>query len=94
MFNGLYTEISPVQGRSQLNFLKGNMVVKSEPGHLTADTFHYSLLPGKIVLTPAWTTQFSAQEFNFEKIDEHTISIQSLYPGIPEAGTHLMTYKR
>lgn len=92
--NGLYTETSPVSGRSQLNFISGSLVVKSEAGSSYADTFKYSITQTKIILTPTWTTQDPPQEFDFEKIDDNTIKIQNLYPSIPEAPKSYMTYKK
>lgn len=91
---GLYIEESPVNGRSQLNFINWNLVIKSERGSNYADTFKYLVIPKKILLTPKWTNQSSTQEFDFEKIDESTIKIQNLYPSIPESPKSYMIYKK
>jgi hypothetical protein len=45
-------------------------------------------------LTPTWTTQYSGQQFDFEKIDDKTIKIENLYPSIPEAPKSYMTFKK
>jgi hypothetical protein len=92
--DGLYIENSPVNGRSQLNFLTGNLVVKSEPGNSFADTFRYSFTPTKIILTPSWTTQYPSQEFDFQEIDDNSIKIQNLYPSIPEGPQRYMIFKK
>jgi hypothetical protein len=65
---GLYTEISPVAGRSQLNFINSHIVIKSETGSRYQDIFRYSISAGKIQLTPAWSNQYPAQESEFEKL--------------------------
>lgn len=91
---GLYIENSPVSGRSRLNFINGSLVIKSESGSNYADTFRYSILLTKIVLTPYWTNQYPPQEFEFEKIDDNTIRIQNLYPSIPESPKSYMIYKK
>lgn len=91
---GLYIENSPVNGRSQLNFIHRNLVIKTETGSSFADTFKYSITQTKIVLTPNWASQDPPQEFDFEKIDDNTIKIQNLYPSIPEAPKSYMTYKK
>lgn len=93
-FDGLYIENSPVNGRSQLNFLSNNLVVKSEPGSSYADTFTYSFTAAKIILTPNLNTQYPSQEFDFEKIDENSFKIQNLYPSIPGSPTSYMIFKK
>ena len=92
--SGIYTETTPVAGRSQLNFINSGLVVKTETGSNYKDTFSYSILPGKILLKAIWSSQYPAQEFEFEKIDNNTFKIQNLYPGIPEAPISYMTFKK
>ena len=92
--SGLYIENSPINGRSQLNFINGNLVIKTETGSNYADTFRYSITTAKIILTPNWTTQYSAQEFDFTKIDDRSFKIQNLYPSIPENPKTYMIFKR
>ena len=93
-FEGMYIENTPVSGRSQLNFLSGSLVVKSEPGSSSADTFKYSFTPTKIILTPNLTTPYPSQEFDFEKIDENSFKIQNLYPSIPGSPISYMIFKK
>jgi len=92
--SGLYTENTPVFGRSQLNFISSNLVVKSETGISYKDTFSFSISAGKILFTPTWTTQYSGQQFDFEKIDDNTFKIENLYLSIPEAPKSYMTFKK
>ena len=92
--NGFYIENIPIVGRSQLNFINNNRVIKSETGSNFRDTFRYTFLTGKIVLTPTWTTQYAGQEFDFRKIDDHTFQIENIYPSIPEAPKSYMTFKK
>lgn len=91
---GVYKESSPVSGRSNLNFISGKLVVKSESGISYKDTFNYSISTGKILLTPTWTKEYPGQQFEFKEIDENTIKIESLYPSIPEAPKNYMTFKK
>ena len=93
-FDGLYIENSPVNGRSQLNFLSSSLVVKSEPGSSYADTFKYSFTPTKIILIPNLPTQHASQEFDFEKLDKNSFKIQNLYNSIPESPKSYMIFKK
>ena len=90
----LYTESSPVAGRSQLNFINHNLVIKSETGSSYKDTFSYSISAGKIQLTPTWTDEYSTQQFDFEKVDDNTIRIENLYPAVPEDSKTYMIFKK
>lgn len=92
--SGVYIESSPVAGRSQLNFIKNNLVIKSETGSSFRDSFMYEILVGKIKLTPLWSNQNFGQQFDFEKIDQNTIKIENLYPSIPEAPKSHMIFKK
>ncbi len=92
--HGLYSENSPIPGRSQLNFISSDLMVKSEPGSNYKDTFIYSFSTNKIILTPTWTNQLSSQQFDFKKIDETSFQIENLYPGIPESLKTYMIYKK
>jgi hypothetical protein len=92
--SGIYTETNPVAGRSILNFISGHLVVKSETGSNYKDTFSFTISTGKILLTPTWTNQYSAQELDFEKIDDNTFKIENLYASIPESPETYMTYKK
>ena len=92
--SGLYTESSPVVGRSQLNFISDNLVVKSETGSNYKDTFSFSISTGKILLTPTWTNQYPGQQFDFEKIDDKTFEIENLYASIPGSPKTYMTYNK
>jgi len=96
VFHGLYIEASPIAGRSQLNFINSNLVIKTETGSSTKDSFYYSFTAdtSKIILTPAWTNDYSEQPFDFEKIDENSFRIQNLYPSIPELPKSYMIFKK
>ena len=92
--NGLYIEESPVAGRSQLHFISDKLVIKSEAGSNSKDTFTYSIATSKILLTPTWTNQYGSQEFDFERIDNVSFRIENLYPSIPEAQKSYMIFKK
>ncbi len=92
--SGFYTEISPVAGRAQLNFISSKLVIKSETGSNYKDTFSYIISADKILLAPTLASPYSGQQFDFEKIDNNTIKIENLYPGIPESVKSYMTFKK
>lgn len=94
--HGLYIEASPIAGRSQLNFINGKMVIKTETGSSYKDTFYYSFSADttKITLTPAWTNEYSGHPIDFEKIDENSFRIENLYPSIPELPESYMIFKK
>ncbi len=50
--SGLYTENTPVAGRSQLNFINNNLLVKSEIGSSYKDSFSFSISAGKNFINP------------------------------------------
>jgi len=80
--SGLYNETIPIPGRSQLNFIFGQRVVKIEPGGTQRDTFYYAIHPGKILLTPAWSNDYDPMEFYFEVVDDNSFRIGDLYPSL------------
>ena len=92
--SGNYTENTPFIGRSQLNFISNNLVVKSESGSNYRDTFSFSVSVGKILMTPMWTNQYTGQNFDFEQIDNNTFKIENLYSGIPESPKSYMIFKK
>jgi hypothetical protein len=92
--NGIYTENSPVVGRSQLKFSAESLVTKSETGSSFQDTFKYLISNGKISLKHTWTNEYPEQKFEFEIIDENTIKIENLYPSIPESPKTYMIFKK
>jgi hypothetical protein len=92
--NGQFKEVLPVNGRSQLEFIRGNIVIKSEPGSSFKDSFSYEIGNGKIKLKPVWTNRYSATEFDYKIIFNVTFEIQNLYPSIPEFPKSYMTYKK
>ncbi len=90
----IYTERSPVSGRTQLEFLSGNMVIKSEPGYPYRDTFTCQVSGGNIKLTPTWPYQTLATNLGFWVIDDNTLKIDNLYASIPEDPKVYMIFKK
>jgi hypothetical protein len=91
---GLYIEITPAAGRSQLNFIGNNLVVRSEKGSSVNDTFSYVFSAGKITLTPTWTNQYPGEQLDFNKIDDNTLQIENFYPQPPEDPETFIIYKK
>ncbi|TGV00731.1 hypothetical protein [Flavivirga rizhaonensis] len=91
--SGIYTEISPVSGRSQLNFVIGNKVIKSEPGNSTEDVFTYEIIGNVIKLTPTWDNT-TTQEFEIEIMNNSKFEIENLYPSVGVNPTTYMTFEK
>ncbi len=81
-------------GEMQLEFVSGNIMIKTETGSAYKDSFRYQLSTGSITLTPVWTNQFSPSPFDFQIIDGNTIKIQSLISQIPEKPRSYMIFKK
>ena len=92
--SGKYIEVLPVNGRSQIEFVSGNLLIKSETGSISQDTFRYEITKTKIKLTPTWPVNSGTTEFYFELINNWKFKIQNLYPGIPEAPLAYMTFQK
>jgi hypothetical protein len=92
--HGLYTEIRPVPGRSRLEFISNDLLVKSELGSSYEDTFKYSVSANKITLTPNWTNQVAPKQLDFKIIDEASFQMENLYPDIPEFPESYIIYKK
>lgn len=91
--SGTYTEISPIEGRTQLTFLPGKRVVKTEVEDNYSDTFFYEIAGEKIKLTPVWNSSIPS-ELTFEFISESELKIENLYVSIPENPPVTMTFKK
>ncbi len=92
--SGKYTEYSPMSGETQLEFIPGNIMIKTETGSAYRDSFYYTLGSSTISLTPAWSNIYPASNFDFAIIDYHTIRIQNLYASIPEAPETFMIFMK
>jgi len=91
--DGLFTETSPVKNRSQLEFLNGNLMIKSEVDSSIKDTFYYEVINDKIKLTPTWKNQYSF-ELAFKMISVSKFEIEDLYPSIPESPRTFMIFEK
>lgn len=90
---GIYTEKTPVPGRSQLNFSSKNVVVKNEPGTAVTDTFYYSIV-GKYITLTHKTLENAEVRLEFQKTDDNTFKIQEMSFQIPENPITYMTFKK
>jgi hypothetical protein len=91
--SGIYTETSPVNERSQLNFVEGNIVVKTESGSSVEDEFIYELIGNTIKLTPTWNN-LTETKFEIQIINNSKFEIENLYPSIPEKPTTYLTFEK
>jgi len=90
---GVYTETEPQSGRSQLKFISGNKVIKTESGNPTEDVFYYKITDNKIKLTPTWDNS-SATELEFDILNNSQFVIENLYVSIPKSPKTYMTFKK
>lgn len=91
--SGIYTETSPVSGRSQLNFINGNTVVKSEVSNSIQDEFTYEIIGNVIKLTPNWKNA-TAQEFEIKIMNNSKFEIENLYPSVGINPTTFIEYEK
>lgn len=90
---GIYLETSPVSGRSQLNFINGNTVIKSESNSSSEDEFYYEIIGNVIKLTPTWDNT-TTQEFEFEIMNNSKFEIENLYPSVGINPKTYMTFEK
>lgn len=81
--SGIYTEITPIEGRTQLAFIGGNKVIKVSEGSSHSDEFHYEIIGNKIKFTLVGVDPQSS-EIYFERLDKTSFTTGNLYVSIPE----------
>jgi len=91
--DGLFIEKSPVQDRTQLEFINGNLMIQSAVGSVYKDTFNFKILDGKIRLRNVGSSEYYS-DFHFVMINSSEIEIGNLYPSIPEAPETYMTFEK
>ena len=91
--DGLYLEKSPVQDRTQLEFINGNLMIQAAVGSAYKDTFNFKISDGKIRLRNMRSSEYYS-DFHFEMISKSEIEIGNLYPSIPEASETYMTFEK
>lgn len=92
--SGLYTESTPIAGRSHLDFEPGNIMIKTETGSAYKDAFSYLISGASITLTPLWSKLDPPVTLDFQVIDNNTLRIENLYAQIPEDPKVYMIYKK
>ena len=91
--DGTYTEIEPIAGRSQLNFVYGIKVIKTEKGSSLQDVFLYRIQNDTIILIPTWDAT-GPTKHTIQIIDNSTFVIENLYASIPEEPKTYMRFKK
>jgi hypothetical protein len=91
--SGKYSETVPKIGRSQLEFITGHKVVKTETGSSYRDTLVYEISGGTMKLTPVWDNSYSTQ-LDIEIVTNSKFIIENLYPSIPEYEKVYMTFEK
>jgi len=90
---GDYAETYPIQGRSNLIFISGNIVVKTENEGNIRDTFRYEIIDNQIKLIPIIDNSL-VQTFEFKIISEFKFKIENLFPSILENSISYITYEK
>ena len=91
--SGIYSETLPVSGRSQLNFINGNTVIKSESDNSNEDEFTYQIIGNVIKLTPT-RPNTTTQAFEIEIMNNSKFEIENLYPSVEINPTTYMTFEK
>lgn len=91
--SGIYTESEPVNGRTKLNFVNGNTVIKSGANNPFQDEFTYEITKNVIKLTPKRDSKFS-QEFKIEIINNSKFKIENLYGRLEFMPITYMTFEK
>lgn len=90
LLEGVYTEVTPVAGRTTLTFSGDKMKMQSA-GNTYVEIVYYKIRHKEIELTPV-NPQGYATKHVFRSIDDHTFETGNLYPDIGMAPT-TMTFK-
>ncbi|MFA9192749.1 lipocalin family protein [Flavobacterium sp. FZUC8N2.13] len=87
--NGTYSEVTPVAGRTQINFKSNNslVIIKSE----NPDEFNYKINGNSINLS---NNSGFTKDFEFVKINENEFKIENLYSSIPESPKTYINFKK
>lgn len=90
---GNYVEVTPVEGRSYLKFLPGNLMIRGEANSNYRDTFFVEVAVNSITLTHR--SQYSlGVKHEFRMIDGRSFEIENLLPQIPEAPKSFMLFRK
>lgn len=86
---GIYSEVLPVAGRTQINFKSSSelIVVKSN----NSDNFNYKIVGNSINLS---NNQGFNKNFEYEQINQNEFKIENLYPEIPENTKTYINFKK
>ncbi len=87
--NGVYSEILPVAGRTQINFKSTTELIITKSNN--SDNFNYKIEGNLIKLM---NNQGFTQNFEYEQINQNEFKIENLYPDIPENTKSYMNFKK
>ncbi|MDR3236645.1 MAG: hypothetical protein LBT48_08005 [Prevotellaceae bacterium] len=88
---GFYTEISPVESRTGMNFIDERKVLIITSGG--ADEFEYEIIDNNIKLIAIWDKSL-VTTLSFRVIDNSKFEIENLYPSIPEDPPTYMVFEQ
>jgi len=91
---GTFTEISPVNERTQIEFLTENtVIINKSPQTGVGDKFTFIITNNSIKLTST-SDNSSSVELEFEIINDSKFKIENLYPSIPENPKTYMIFEK
>lgn len=91
LLSGTFTVEAPYKGDLQITF-KGRQMILSSPNSIYADTFTYSIAPGKINLTRLPGNE--THQYDFEYVDQNSFWIGNMLVTIPELNIKKLLFKR
>lgn len=93
IFSGDYVEVTPVPGRTQVNFISNDRLVIIKEENDEQDEFIYEIEEEIIRLTPV-IEDVPAAELEFQIIDSYRFEIANLYPSVPEYPSVNMIFEK
>lgn len=93
LLSGVFVEVLPQPGRTQLTFAEGNRIIITQEGSEEENEFTYEIVEDIIRLTPS-TDEPTVTELEFEYLDTYRFEIGNLYPAVPEHPNEIMTFER
>ena len=81
--SGIYSEVTPLEGRTQLAFIGGGKVIKASEGSNYSEEYYYEIIGNKIKFTSIGMDPVTSEHY-FNRVDESSFEVGNLYMSIPE----------
>lgn len=93
IFSGVYIEVEPVPGRTQVNFVSNDRLVIIKDDNDMQDEFRYEIEEELIHLTPA-TEDAPPADLEFHILGTFRFEIGNLYPSLPDDSSNKMIFEK